>query len=78
MTTDIWVPKGGTEVAKTNPAAFIRRTSNTILEFEATGADTSIRLIPLKEVMAEECAPVESHSCTHANLDEQTWSVAVR
>ena len=53
MTSDIWVPKGGAEVAKTNPGAFIRRISNATLEFEGTGADISIRLIPLKEVMAE-------------------------
>ena len=62
MTTDIWVPQGGTEVAKTRPAAFIRRISNSTLEFEATGAESSIRLIPLKEVMDEKC------------VDHQSWT----
>ena len=55
VSSDIWVPKGGPEAAKTNPAAFIHRSSNDSLTFEGAGADgSSIKLIPLKEVMSEE------------------------
>jgi DUF1680 family protein len=54
MESDIWVPKGGAEAAKTNPASFITRTSNTALTFSGMGANgTSIQMIALKDVMAE-------------------------
>ena len=56
MTTDIWVPKGGTAVAKTNPAAFITRTSNATLSFEGAGEKTflsapSLPRFPCEQVM---------------------------
>eukprot|EP01050_Picozoa_sp_SAG11_P011340 SAG11_NODE_1194_length_5548_cov_3.456414_8_plen_88_part_01 len=39
--SDIFVPKGGSEAAKKDPAGFIRRTSNATLIFEATAEDGS-------------------------------------
>ena len=81
MTTDIWVPKGGSDAAKTNPASFISRPSNTTLRFEALGADgNKITMIPLKDVMAEKYVayfmtagtkPFQPHNgyCPHSKRD---------
>jgi len=61
--SDIWVPHGGTAVAKQNPASFITRDKptaaggNHTLSFTARAQDgSSITLIPLKDVMAEKYA----------------------
>ena len=81
VTTDIWVPEGGTAVAKADPDKFIRRVSNSSLKFEATGADgDKISLIPLFEVMAEKYVvyfmtagtkPPQPHNgyCPHSKRD---------
>ena len=57
MDTDVWVPKGGPEAAKADPASFITLNSTAESnepEFEAEAAGGSkMKMIPLKDVMDE-------------------------
>ena len=57
MDTGVWVPKGGPEAAKADPASFITLNStaeSNKLEFEAEAAGGSkMKMIPLKDVMDE-------------------------